>query len=181
MKSTSIFIAATAASALLGCGKSGLDPADAAAVRARAEAAVAAGARERHERLIQDLKAITPENLSTLMRGCREAVMRDARERGKPFEPFIVDEYSADTYQAAAAVRNNGKPLPQAKRIEITVSEFMKARDAGEFSRLASIVDNGMDSFSVVVTSDSFNGPQRKVVNYSCSLRPGLKLEAEGR
>ncbi|WP_415355919.1 hypothetical protein [Halioglobus sp. Uisw_031] len=94
--------------------------------------------------------------------------MEVARKRNKTrFEIFLVDEYSADVYQAAAygsfgAIENDEERVA---RLHEAIAE--KADPLWRSLNL---------SYLVIVTKDSFSGLTRESKRYTCTLEPDFRI-----
>ena len=126
---------------------------------------------EKTEMANKKIMALSDKEISLLLYSCKEAIMQAARERYKPFEPFMVDEYSADIYQGVT--HTSGGKINKLGDIAARVKQYREQ------------VNSRLDTrFSVMVTQDSFNGPLRRSINASCEfeaeadspLRPVARL-----
>lgn len=128
---------------------------------------------ENQAKVEQEFVSVTDAQLRSLLKDCRSAIMSMAREKYK-FEPFMVDEYSADVLQAQTYI-SKGK-IQKADEIDSRVKEYRQVvKEAGGKHmpyRLSS-------RFSVMVTQDTFSGPERMNKNASCDWLPGFKAEAK--
>lgn len=116
-----------------------------------------------------DLQKATPDQIRSIHQSCKSAILDLAKSRNtSPFEVFLVDEYSADVYQAAAFAGNGN-----VKTDEDRVKRFLEARKAGEDLRSALSL-----SYSVMFTHDGFSGPRKEPKNFMCEIKPGFKLIA---
>ncbi|WP_116378162.1 hypothetical protein [Cupriavidus taiwanensis] len=93
------------------------------------------------------------------------------KEMQTPFEPFLVTEYSADVYQAAAWAA--GKSITPDKELIQRHLKDLKEYDKGKTLYQPSFYA----SYSVIYTRDSLSGPVREVKGYSCRPLPGLNAE----
>jgi hypothetical protein len=115
-----------------------------------------------------DLQNATPDKIRAILASCKSSILNQAKsENTSPFDVFMVDEYSADVYQAAAYV-GNGNISSEDERVK----RFLKARKAGE-KDLQFALDL---SYSVMFTRDSFSGPQKEPRSYNCHLEQGLSV-----
>lgn len=115
-----------------------------------------------------DLQNASPDKLRSILASCKSSVLNQAKsENTSPFDVFLVDEYSADVYQAAAYV-GNGNASSEDERIK----RFLKARKAGEKDLQFAL----NLSYSVMFTRDSFSGPQKEPRSYNCQLGQGLSV-----
>jgi hypothetical protein len=111
--------------------------------------------------------------LADLLNQCQAAVMDMAREEYKPFEPIIVDQYSADALQAATYI--SGGRIQKAGDIQERVKAFR-----AETKRLGVMSPRMLDStFSLLVTQDSFSGPHKISREARCEFLPGFKVQAQ--
>jgi hypothetical protein len=114
----------------------------------------------------RSLGAASDAELIALLHTCKgqvDALMRESNTG--PFASFLVDEYSADVYQVMAMTG----ATPFAER----VATFRRSLEMSNGSRYAPSLNS---RFTVISTSDSFSGPQRKATNYDCELAPGLEI-----
>lgn len=117
-----------------------------------------------------EVSTTTENEIRSLMSACKSAILKLAKSKNKSaFEVYLVDEYSADSYQAIAYT-SGGHLLSEARRVE----QFIKARDMGSPS-LALSLEKQL-AYTVIHTRDSFSGINKEAVNYGCLLEPGLKV-----
>ena len=123
-------------------------------------------ARKKTEHVERDLKAATPSQLRALISSCKTAVLAEAKtDNRSPFDFFLVDEYSADVYQAATYSGNTSSE-------ENRLKQFVAAR-----KKSAKVLQNEINlSYSVMFTRDSFPGPRKEAKRYTCWLKPDLEF-----
>lgn len=125
---------------------------------------------EQLAKLETELQKATPEKIKSILSSCQSSVLELAESRNtSPFGVFLVDEYSADVYQAGAYV-GGGNVSSESERVK----RFIKARKDGE-KDLRYALDL---SYTVMFTRDSFSGPQKEPRRYSCQVEPGLTVRA---
>lgn len=116
-----------------------------------------------------ELQKATPDQIRSIQQSCKSAILDLAKSRNtSPFEVFLVDEYSADVYQAAAYT-GSGNVTSDEERVK----RFLKSRKAGENLQSALSL-----SYSVMFTHDRFSGPQKEPKNFMCVIKPGLNVIA---
>jgi hypothetical protein len=121
-------------------------------------------------KLESELQKATPEKIKSILSLCQSSVLEIAKSQNtSPFDVFLVDEYSADVYQAGAYM-GGGNVSSESERIK----RFIKARKDGEkYLRYALDL-----SYTVMFTRDSFSGPQKEPRSYSCQIEPGLTVHS---
>jgi IS1 family transposase len=120
----------------------------------------------------KEFESATDEQLRTLLSSCKKEIVKMARQKYKPFEPFMVDEGSADVLQAQTHLSGHRIHTEDdiAKRIK-------RYRD--ETKAVGKVVPGLLNSrFSVMVTIDSFSGPKRQSKVARCEFKPGFRVEA---
>lgn len=121
------------------------------------------------EQLESELKNATVGQIRGLVSNCKAAVLSLAKLDNKsPFDVFLVDEYSADSYQAAAHLSGGGSVSNDEK----VIKDFLKARKAGEVNLFTKLNLR----HTVIFTNDSFSGPTKEPKRYACFIEPGLTL-----
>jgi tetratricopeptide (TPR) repeat protein len=122
------------------------------------------------ENLEIKLKKATPEKLESMLSSCQSAILELAKSQNtSPFSIFLVDEYSADTYQAVVAI-DGGSVSSQSERID----RFLKAQENGTKDlRYALNL-----SYTVMFTHDSFSGTIKDPKKYRCTIEPDLTVHA---
>lgn len=125
---------------------------------------------EQMAKLESELQKATPEKIKSILSLCQSSVLEIAKSQNtSPFDVFLVDEYSADVYQAGAYM-GGGNVSSESERIK----RFIKARKDGEkYLRYALDL-----SYTVMFTRDSFSGPQKEPRSYSCQIEPGLTVHS---
>lgn len=125
---------------------------------------------EQIAKLESELQKATPEEIKSILSSCQSSVLALAKSQNtSPFDVFLVDEYSADVYQAGAYL-GGGNVSSESDRIK----GFIKARKDGE-KNLQYALDL---SYTVMFTRDSFSGPQKEPKRYRCQIEPGLTVRA---
>lgn len=115
-----------------------------------------------------ELSKATPGQVRSLFSSCKGTILSQAKsENTSPFGVFLVDEYSADSYQGAAYAMG-GNIAGEDQRVK----RFMKARKAGS----KDLVHELDLSYSVMFTRDSFSGPKKESKSYWCNVQPGLRV-----
>lgn len=127
---------------------------------------------EKKAKLESDLNKVTAGQVRSILQSCKSSVLQLAKSQNRsPFDVFLVDEYSADVYQAAAYV-GSGNVSSEEQRVQ----QFLKARKAKEKEKSLRYALNL--SYTVMFTNDSFSGPQKEPKRYMCELEPGLTVRA---
>lgn len=158
--------------AATGCGRKSDAPPQKTTEQIRAEQ-IAAEEREKEGKRKSaqteaELKSATAGQIRALVSKCKSDVLTLAKSQNRsPFEVFLVDEYSADIYQAAAHIGGGSVSSD-----EQMVQKFLKARKAGDqyFAQALNL------SYTVMFTHDSFSGPKKEPKRYACFIEPGLTL-----
>ncbi len=123
---------------------------------------------EKKAKANEQIKALNDQELISLISSCKAAIMQEARQRYKPFEPFMVDEHSADIYQAATHL--SGGKINKPGDISARVKQYRERVKSGQDKNLSDPLDT---RFSVMVTQDSFSGPQKQSIEASCEFELG--------
>lgn len=157
-----------------GCGRKSDAPPQKTAEEVQAEKLAEEQRRREYEQktaqLEAELKKATPAQVRSILQSCKSAVLELAKSQNRsPFDVFLVDEYSADVYQASAYV--GGGDVSSAEQ---RAQQFLKARKAGEKDLRYSL----SLSYTVVFTYDSFSGPKKEPKRFMCELEPGLSVRA---
>ncbi|MBU3591859.1 hypothetical protein ICN11_07510 [Polynucleobacter sp. 78F-HAINBA] len=119
---------------------------------------------ERAERLDAELNAASPQVLASLFESCKSIVLNYARSTTN-YGVFMVDQYSADIYQAEAHF-NGGRYVSTQERVKI----FLDARKGGGKNL------EYMLPLSYTVTISS---PTKVWEKLKCKIEPGLALEID--
>lgn len=115
----------------------------------------------KNEAIYAALLGASDAELSDLISECRGAIeaYADSRNRG-PFGIYIVDNTMADVYRYSA-------DSDSLESIEQRISSFRES-------------SNGVHSFntqySILSTSDSFDGPQKSITKYECEIGEDLTI-----
>ena len=160
---------AVLAGLLIGCGpsKKELEEKAAALMAEEKKQAQARAAQVREE-----FQTATDAQLRSMVGDCKSAILKRAAERYKPFSPYLVDEWSADSIQATTYL-SGGRPSKDAD----DPIKHLRAEQKKRPDKSVNPHDLSM-RFSVMVVKDSFSGPQREVKTFSCYPAPGLTVEA---
>lgn len=157
----------------VGCNQKISAPPQKTAVQIQAEKAAEDLLQKEYEeqiaKLETELQKATPERIRSILSICQSSILELAKsENTSPFDVFLVDEYSADVYQAASYV-GGGNVSSESERIK----KFIKARKDGE-KNLQYALDL---SYTVMFTHDSFSGPTKEPRRYSCQIEPDLTVK----
>lgn len=130
---------------------------------------------EKREKVAAQFRSLSDKEIAGLLSDCKREVMAAAREQYKPFEPFMVDEYSADRLQvntqlAGGRISTEGDFARRVKDYRARLNE-----DKAKGGHAQNYLDT---RFSVMVTRDTFNGPERMNVNATCEFDVGPKALA---
>jgi hypothetical protein len=126
--------------------------------------------RQRRIELLENLSDASEEQLRQIFRSCKSEVRSYMnRVNDGPFQPFLVDEYSADTYQAAAYFSDASIQSEGAR-----VQEFLESRSRGDEVALDAYLNL---SYAVIYTKDTFSGPTKEFRTHRCTLAPNLSID----
>lgn len=145
---------------------------------------------EERAQLEQRLIDASPAQIRALFAECRSAVAKKfPSDNTGPYEPFMVDEYSADTYQElAAAVHGSAlsddarlKKFLKARSEKLAAAARLKKnksknRDSDEYTARMRLESELELRYGVIFTHDSFSGPQREERQYTCVIDHELKV-----
>ena len=155
---------------LNGCGNDDLDaqanptPEQIAERKATYEAELA-----REKRIADQLSAATDEQLDSLLWDCQNAIRHEAWRRYKgPYEIYVIDETSADSFQAAASYSSGSVDF---RSIESASKRIEHFRHHGNLNT----------KFSVMTTHETFSGNKREFTNYSCKVGEDLTIDRVNR
>lgn len=128
---------------------------------------------EEQAKVVKEFEYVTDAQLSVLLNECRAAIFNKAKEQYKPFEPFFVDGDSADSLQADIYL--SGGRVEKGSDISTKIKQYRESS-----KRYATHTPSSLNtSFSLMVTQDSFSGPQRRGRTGYCEILPSLKVQAE--
>ncbi|MDI1259368.1 hypothetical protein [Aquabacterium sp.] len=118
-----------------------------------------------------ELMKASEKKLRSLYITCKEEILKLAKEQNiSNFGFFLVDEHSADTYQATAYISGSGSTSSTDERLKTFLNRRQnKSPDLFFALNL---------SYAIMFTRDTLSGPMKEPKGYSCSLKPGLIVEA---
>lgn len=122
----------------------------------------------------KEFEGATDEQLRSLLYACQQSIMDMARRQYKPYEPFMVDSYSADALQAHTFA--SGGRIQKEGDLDSRVTQYRRQVKGGNSS--PALLDS---LFSVTVTQGAFGEPKRMNRNAICKWLPGLRFEAMWR
>lgn len=160
--------------ALTGCGPSKKEREE--ALKARIFADMAREQKQRRDRAEQDFKGISDPELAGLFVRCKQEILSAAREAYRPYEPYFVDEYSADRLQAATHL-SGGKVLKDddtRQRVKAT-RKAIQSLTSDQYGHAAFELNS---RYQIMVVEGKFSEPQRKSLGAGCELGPGRYLTA---
>ena len=158
----------------VGCDQKSSAPPQKTAMQMQVEKVAVELLQKEHEeqiaKLETELQKVKPERIRSMLSACQSSILELAKsENTSPFAVFLVDEYSADVYQAASYA-GGGNVSSESERIK----KFIRARKDGE-KNLQYALDL---SYTVMFTRESFSGSEKEPRRYSCHIEPDMTVKA---
>ena len=122
------------------------------------------------KKLLENLSVASEARVRQIFRSCKGEIREHMNRVNKgPFQPFLVDEYSADRYQATAYFSDISVESEDAR-----VSNFLEVRGGADEVALDHYVNL---SYAVIFTEDTFSGPTQEVRSYRCAMAKDMAID----